>query len=176
MKFYVTRHGETTWNRENKVCGVTDLELNETGRKQARKTAELLREKEISRILCSPMRRAQETAGIINAGRGLPLLIDVRLREQDYGIFEGAPRDDSGFLSHKRMFATRYPGGESHMLTAGRVYSLLEEARERYAGESLLLVCHGGVCRIIESYFHDMTNEEFFCFSMKNCEVREYEG
>ena len=62
------------------------------------------------------------------------------------------------------------------MLTAGRVYSLLEEARERYAGESLLLVCHGGICRIIESYFHDMTNEEFFCFSMKNCEVREYEG
>ncbi|MEE0730330.1 MAG: histidine phosphatase family protein [Oscillospiraceae bacterium] len=53
---------------------------------------------------------------------------------------------------------------------------MLEEARERYAGESLLLVCHGGICRIIESYFHDMTNEEFFCFSMKNCEVREYEG
>lgn len=176
MKFYVTRHGETAWNRENKVCGVTDLALNETGREQAERTAELLRGKEISRILCSPMIRAQETARIINAGRNLPLVLDARLREQDYGIFEGAPRDDPDFLSHKRMFAARYPGGESHMLTARRVYSLLEEAKERYAGEALLLVCHGGICRIIESYFHDMTNEEFFRFSMKNCEVREYEG
>lgn len=42
-------------------------------------------------------------------------------------------------------------------------------------GENVLVVCHGGICRIIESYFHDMSNEEFFQFSMGNCEVREYE-
>ena len=39
----------------------------------------------------------------------------------------------------------------------------------------MLVVCHGGVCRVIESYFHDMTNEEYFRFSMGNCEVREYD-
>ena len=42
-------------------------------------------------------------------------------------------------------------------------------------GENVLVVCHGGICRIIESYFHDMSNEEFFQFSMGNCEVWEYE-
>ena len=45
----------------------------------------------------------------------------------------------------------------------------------RCPGENVLVVCHGGICRIIESYFHDMSNEEFFQFSMGNCEVREYE-
>ena len=39
MKFYVTRHGQTAWNRENLVCGITDLPLDETGREQARQTA-----------------------------------------------------------------------------------------------------------------------------------------
>ena len=41
MKFYVTRHGQTAWNRENLVCGITDLPLDETGREQARQTAAL---------------------------------------------------------------------------------------------------------------------------------------
>lgn len=41
--------------------------------------------------------------------------------------------------------------------------------------KKILFVCHGSVCRVIESYFHDMTNEEYFQFSMGNCEVRQYQ-
>ena len=88
---------------------------------------------------------------------------------------EGASRFDEGFLSNKKSFAVRYPGGESQMSTAARVYAFLEETARSYPGESVLVVCHGGICRIIESYFHNMTNEEFFQFNMGNCEVREYE-
>ena len=175
MRFYVTRHGQTAWNVENIVCGTTDLPLNETGEAQARETAALLQNVAFDRVFCSPLLRARQTAEIICQGRDIPLTIDPRLREQDYGVYEGASRFDPGFLAHKKTFASRYPGGDSHMSTAARVYPFLEEAARRCPGETVLVVCHGGVCRVIESYFHDMTNEEYFQFSMGNCEVRQYQ-
>jgi broad specificity phosphatase PhoE len=174
MRLYVTRHGQTAWNRENIICGTTDLSLDETGMEQARETAQKLRDVPFDRVICSPLLRARQTAQLICEGRDLPLTIDKRIREQDYGAFEGKPRLEPGFLATKRNFAVHYPGGESHMSAAQRVYNFLEDTALRFPDETVLVVCHGGICRIIESYFHDMTNEEFFHFNMGNCEVREY--
>lgn len=175
MKLYVTRHGQTAWNRENRVCGKTDLPLTELGVAQAQATADRLRDCPIDRIFCSPLLRAQQTAQIINQGRNLPMETDPRIAEQNYGRFEGVPSDSEAFQRHKRMFATHYPGGESHMRTAQRVYNFLDDIQTVYPGQSLLLVCHGGICRIIETYFHDLSNEAFFQFAMENCQVRTYE-
>ena len=54
---------------------------------------------------------------------------------------------------------------------AARVFPLIKEVE----GKNALLVTHGGICRIIRSYFEDMSNEEFVRFSQGNCEIREYE-
>ena len=62
MKFYVTRHGQTAWNRENLVCGITDLPLDETGREQARQTAQKLKDTHLDRVIVSPLLRARQTA------------------------------------------------------------------------------------------------------------------
>ena len=102
-------------------------------------------------------------------------MIDPRIKEQNYGVYEGVSRFDEGFLNNKKSFAIHYPGGESQMSTAARVYAFLEDIAQKYPEESVLLVCHGGICRIIESYFHDMTNEAFFQFNAGNCQVLEYE-
>ena len=61
------------------------------------------------------------------------------------------------------------------MQLAGRVYGLLEDVKKRHADKTVLLVCHNGICRVIHSYFHDMTNEEFATFSMDNAALAEYE-
>ena len=61
------------------------------------------------------------------------------------------------------------------MDVAHRTYGLMEELRERYPDENILLVCHGGVCRVIRTYFRDMSNEAFFRYSQENCGVEEYE-
>ena len=175
MKFYVTRHGQTQWNVENIVCGSTDLPLDETGLEQAHEAWEKLRNVPLDRVFVSPLLRARQTAEILCQGRDLPVTVDPRLREQDYGAYEGCSRFEPGFLATKRSFATRYPGGESHMATAARVYPCLEETARKHPGENVLVVCHGGICRVIESYFRNMTNEEFFQFNMGNCEVRQYE-
>ena len=175
MRFFVTRHGETEWNVLNKVCGRTEVELTEKGREQARLLGEGLKDKGIEVIIASPMKRAYETGRIVAEKCGVAAVeVDDRLIEQDYGIYEGVDRKDEGFLDNKRNFAFRYPGGESMMQVAYRTYGLLEELRERYAGRTVLIVCHGGVCRVINTYFRDMTNEEFFNYSLGNCGVEEY--
>ena len=174
MKVYAARHGETLWNVENKVCGRTDLPLTEHGLAQAEALAEKAAPLGIDLILSSPMLRARQTAAAVGERCGVPIIVDDRLIEQDYGIFEGVDRKDLGFLTNKRQFAFRYPGGESMMDVACRVYSLLEDVKRKYDGKTVLLVCHGGVCRVIRTYFEDMTNEEYFQYSEENAAVREY--
>lgn len=174
MRLYVARHGQTQWNVENKVCGRTDLPLTERGLVQAEELGEKAKVLELDLIISSPMLRAQQTAAPAARMCGIPVIVDDRLIEQDYGIFEGVDRRDPGFLANKRQFAVRYPGGESMMDVAYRVYSLLEELKREYPDKRVLLVCHGGVCRLIRTYFEDMTNEEFFHYSEENGAIREY--
>lgn len=175
MKFYVARHGQTQWNLENKVCGRTDQPLTQLGHEQAQLLAQRSKELKIDLVISSPMLRARQTAAPAAAMHGLEVLTDDRLIEQDYGIYEGVSRCDAGFLGNKRHFAFRYPGGESMMDVAYRVYGLLDELKCKYAGKNILIVCHGGICRVIRTYFEDMTNEEYFSYSEENANVRTYE-
>lgn len=175
MKLYVARHGQTQWNAENKVCGRTDLPLTEVGMAQAQALAEKAADLSIDLILTSPLDRAHTMARIIADRCGAEVQVEERLIEQNYGVFEGVDRQDPGFLANKRQFAVRYPGGESMMDMAGRIYPLLEEIRERYPDKTILLACHGGVCRVIRTFFVPMTNEEYFAYSPENCSVECYE-
>lgn len=174
MKLYAARHGQTVWNAQNKVCGITDVELTETGIEQAEALAAALPD-DIDIIITSPLKRAVETGRIAAAKKGLPLYIDELLTEQNYGIYEGADRKDPRFLNNKRNFAYRYPGGESMMQVAYRVYGFLDKIKDVYQGKNVLVISHGGVCRIIRTYFVDMTNEEFFFYTLKNGSLEEYE-
>ena len=174
MIFYALRHGQTDYNAQGRVCGRTDLPLNEEGVRQAKEAAGALRGLAVERIVVSPLLRARQTASFAAEALGdPPLRVDARLIEQDYGAFEGVPVTDEGFLRAKRQFAVRYPGGESMMQVAARVYALLDEERAR-GGGPVLLVCHGGVLRLIRTYFEDLDNDAFFHYSAKNAQVETY--
>lgn len=174
MKLYVARHGQTVWNKQNKVCGITDVELTEKGIEQAENLADIL-PGDIDVIITSPLRRAVETSKIIAAKNNCSLYIDELLIEQNYGIFEGVDRKDPHFLNNKRNFAYRYPGGESMMQVAYRVYGFIDKIKNKYQGKNVLVVSHGGVCRIIRTYFTDMTNEDFFNYTLQNGKLEVYE-
>ena len=81
MEILLTRHGQTEWNLLKKVQGKADIELNEKGIEQARKTRDYLKNEKIDLILCSPLKRAIQTAGIINQGRNIKTIIDERVIE-----------------------------------------------------------------------------------------------
>ena len=173
---YFVRHGETVWNVENKICGMTDSPLTEHGREQAKQTGELVKNSglHIDEILYSPLSRAADTAKAIAEATGIPAREEPRLREQCFGKYEGTPRDGAEFKISKTHFADRYDGGESLMQLAQRLYNLLDELKAD-TSKTYLLVAHNGIARVVQSYFHDMTNEEYAAFGIKNCELREFQ-
>ena len=175
MKLYIARHGETPWNVENRVSGRTDVPLTEKGVEQARLLAHSAMGKGIEVILSSPLLRARQTAQAVSEAIGVPIELDERLIELDFGSFEGGPRSDPEFQYIRAQFPTRYPGGESAFQLCHRVYSCLEDVKRKYAGKTVLLVCHGGVCRMVRSYFMDLTNDEYSYYFAPNAQLVEYD-
>lgn len=174
---YFVRHGQTIWNVENKICGATDIALTETGHQQAMDTGkEILRQGiHADEILYSPLIRAAETARHISEITGIPLRAEPRLTEQCFGKWEATPRDGADFHEAKKDFASRYAGGESMLHLAQRIYNLLDDIKAESDQKTYLLVAHNGIARMVQSYFFDMTNEEYADFGVKNCEVLRYD-
>lgn len=175
--FYYVRHGQTVWNVENKICGATDIPLTPLGYEQARELGEeILRQGlKIDKILYSPLIRAKETARQISEAAGIPMEEEIRLKEQNFGIYESTPRDGAEFKKAKENFVSSYGGGESMLKLCQRIYNLLDDLKERSDTETVLLVAHNGIARAVHSYFYDMTNGEFAAFGMKNCQIRRYD-
>ncbi len=174
-KVYFVRHGETVWNSENKICGVTDSPLTAKGREQAAEAARnvLALGIQADEILYSPLSRARDTALCIAEATGFPAREEPRLIEQNFGKYESTP-GGAEFLAAKKQFASRYEGGESMLHLAQRVYNLLDELKAQ-PDKTYILVAHNGIARVVNSYFYEMTNDEYAMFSLQNCEVREYE-
>ncbi|MCC2253443.1 histidine phosphatase family protein [Ruminococcus sp. CLA-AA-H200] len=175
--FYFVRHGQTVWNVENKICGATDIALTEYGHQQAIETGKKILEEKIhaDEILYSPLIRAAETARHISEVTGIPARVEPRLTEQNFGKWESTPRDGADFKKAKEMFACRNGNGESTLQLAQRIYNLLDDIRKESDKKTYILVAHNGIARVVQSYFTDMTNEEYAAFGVKNCEVLKYE-
>lgn len=173
--FYFVRHGETVWNVENKICGATDIELTQKGHDQAIETGRKIFAMGIKAdmILTSPLVRASETARHISEITGIPMKVEQRLIEQNFGRYESTPRNGVEFHEAKKDMASRFGTGESMLQLAQRIYNLLDEIK---AGDKrYILVAHNGIVRIVESYFREMDNEEFSSFGIDNCVVKRYE-
>lgn len=172
---YFTRHGQTVWNVENKICGATDIPLTELGHKQAMELGEeILRQGlQIDEILYSPLVRAAETARHISDVTRIPMRMEMRLKEQNFGKYESTPRDGAEFAEMKMHFINHFEGGETMLHLAQRIYNLLDDIKKE--DKTYLLVAHNGIARVIHSYFFDMENEEYARFGIKNCEIKKYE-
>ena len=173
--FYFARHGQTVWNVENKICGETDIALTEFGHQQAIETGRKILAEGIKadEILYSPLMRAKDTALHFSEITGIPAKEEMRLKEQNFGKYESTARDGAKFREAKKQFVERYEGGESMLQLAQRVYNLLDEVKA--SGKTCILVAHKGVARVVQSYFYDMTNEEYAAFGVKNCAVVRYD-
>ena len=175
--FYFASHGQTVWNVENKICGATDIELTELGHQQAEELGKAILEQgiKIDEIIYSPLIRAKETARHVSEITGIPMREEMRLKEQNFGKYEGTPRNGEEFQKAKTNFVNSYEGGESMLKLCHRIYNLLDDIKKESDEKTYLLVAHNGISRAIQSYFCDMTNEEFAKFGIKNCEIRKFE-
>lgn len=117
---------------------------------------------------------AADTAKHISQITGIPMREEKRLTEQNFGKYESTARNGEEFKVAKTNFICSFDGGETMLHLAQRIYNLLDEIKQQ-PDKVYLLVAHNGISRVVNSYFYDMTNEEFAAFGIKNCEIRKYE-
>ncbi len=147
---YLIRHGRTEWNRLWRIQGDLDVPLDEEGRRQAGALAKALEAVPLRTVYASPMQRAVETASAIAAGHGLPLQLDPRLKERNWGQYQGMRREEAA-LAYAGAEAdlradprsARPPGGESFIELTARAESALREIAAKEEG-AVAVVCHGG--------------------------------
>lgn len=176
MAVLMTRHGQTDWNVEKRVQGKADIELNATGIEQAKITSEKLKDEKIDIIISSPLKRAKQTAEIINQTLNCPIIYEDGISERDFGEFEGKQRTDfdfEGFWSYKKNL--QYDKAENIRDFFERIYSTLDGMTEKYKGKNILIVSHGGVSIPVNCYFNGIPDEDNLLFlGLHNCEVVKY--
>lgn len=182
MEIYIVRHGETMWNKEKKLQGSVDIELNENGKALAKETGEALMHTRIDCIYSSPLKRAYETALLIQNKRDIPLYTDPRLRELSFGCFEGQNfsqliKDPSLTFQYffKKPELYRAPeDGETLEALIVRAGSFMKEIIEPLATthERVMIVAHGALNKAIMSYIKGHGTDQFWSGGLqKNCNV-----
>ena len=149
MNLYVVRHGETIWNVERKVQGITDIPLTENGRKDAEDLQELISTLNIDVVISSPLDRARETAKIL-VNNSLSINTDDRIKERDWGMNEGALIDTvDRWDCWDVVLNTKVQNIECIQDFMYRVSSFLEDIKVRYKDSNVLIVTHSAVSRVI---------------------------
>ena len=147
MELILIRHGETPWNRESKVQGSTDLELNDTGLRQAHQLALSSKDHEIRQIYSSPLKRAYKTAEAINQFHDVSIHKRRGLMEMNQGDFEGLSFQE--LITGEKDFLRRWiadpaiikmPNGESFVEVQERAWNAIEDIIMQ--PENALVVSH----------------------------------
>lgn len=172
-RVFLVRHGETAWNAIDRLLSFTDMELSDRGRSQARRLGGELAAEQMAfdRVLCSPLRRATETASLLLASLpGSPdVELDERLVEVDFGPLEGWTQD--AILADPAAAAWRagapYPGVETDAAVAARAASFWADLPT--AGTTLV-VGHGRYLRtLIATRVLDLPQAASMRMRMRNC-------
>jgi 2,3-bisphosphoglycerate-dependent phosphoglycerate mutase len=144
------RHGETVWNQQRRMQGHSDSPLSDTGLRQARLLAGRLAQIEFGALYSSDSERAHRTARSVAEATGHAIIVEPRLRERHFGVFEGLtgleiqaryPDDFQRFESRDPEYAV--PGGESALAFRSRVLDCLREIAERHPADIVVVVTHG---------------------------------
>lgn len=166
-EIFLVRHGQDTDNAVGILNGRRDTELTELGREQARRVAEKLRDKSVRKVYSSPLKRAYETAQIISTELGIDEVItDDYLIEREFGILTGKPVSEISRYTNKILQTDRVnyflevEGAEDFPALLVRGGKILDEIRQRHPNETVLIVTHGDVGKMIRAAYHGWTWEQ----------------
>jgi alpha-ribazole phosphatase len=155
-KLLLVRHGQTTGNSAERFWGRTDVALSEIGLRQAEQLRDRLANEKIDAVYASSLGRALQTAEIIAAGRELDVILCPELWEIDFGLVEGLTFAEisqqfpgiAGDWFHPDL-GLRFPGGESFTELNSRVAGFIPRLAGHAQEETVLIVAHSGVLRLL---------------------------
>ncbi len=144
----LARHGETAWNKKQRLQGSHDLPLATSGRKQAKELAESLTKFSIDRIFASDLKRAYQTAEIVGKKLKVSTEKEEGFNERFYGTLEGKtwPNIQKELLETNSSiddFAEQFSEFSSRVLSA--FADILKSNQDKNS----LIICHGGVLRVL---------------------------
>ena len=153
-RIYLARHGEVV--NHGVYNGQTDVDITLTGLKQMERLRDLLKDKNLSAVYCSDLRRTQKGAEIIAQPHGLVPQGFPHFREMHFGRWQGLnyqgvmekyPTDIPQWINNVETF--RIPAGESVGDVRERAIPKLQELVEFHRGQEFALICHGALNRVI---------------------------
>lgn len=166
MQLILIRHGETLWNKEGRVQGTSDVELSAAGKKQAELLALSLKDHPLESIHASPLKRAHQTAEIINTFHHLDIQLHWDLMEMDQGDFEGFSFKE--LMASKKEFLQKWisdpasvkmPNGESLSELQNRAWRITEEIIGK--SQNALIVSHNFTIAAILCRLRNISLSEF---------------
>lgn len=166
---YLVRHGQTVWNIEHRFQGHQDSPLTELGIQQAEWLSESLLNVHLDHIYTSTSERASRTAELLKGERDISLTRTADLMEQNLGVWEGCiqqeiqaiyPDQWESFWTNPSEFCVDQ--GETYRVVQERALSLLQHILREHAGQSVMLVTHTVVLKLLMSHFEGRPLQELW--------------
>lgn len=161
-KIYLVRHGKINIGDEKRYIGITDISLDETGKRQAMALRKYFSDIVIDKAYTSPLKRCMETISIVLKGRNIEIkemdeLKEINMGDWEYRTFDYIKEHFPEEFEKRGMAMDSYttPKGESFRNLQNRVMPLFNKIIER-KDENVLIVAHAGVNRVILSKLMDL--------------------
>lgn len=170
MKLFITRHGKTEWNVENRFQGAKDSNLVESGIRDAKDLHDYLANEYFDFVYTSPLGRAKQTAEIIFKDRHILIEEDKRLSEMNFGVFEGMKTSDifkeyadiyNNLWNHPEKFDRCPNGGESFNEVNNRIASFIDDMKQLDDDKKVFIVTHGMFFVCLLGYFLNLKPIDF---------------
>lgn len=183
-RIVLVRHGQTAWNREVRFRGQTDVELDKFGLKQAEATGRYLAARwPVVAVYASRMRRAMQTAEAIARAQGLTAHPLEGLLDIDFGEWQGLSPDEVSqrYPDLYRAWweaphTVHFPGGERLDVVRSRVVAALDGVVACHAGQTIALVSHTVVNRVLLCAVLGLGNEHFWRLQQDTCAVNVFDA
>lgn len=172
---YLVRHGESEANVSKRFSGITDIELSQLGREQAKEAGKILIDKTIDNIFSSPLKRAKNTAEIIadEIGFNKDIVIDKSLTEVNFGIFENLTweeiveqyaEESQTWVEFKHKY--KFPKGEGYDDIILRISDFFDNVPD-----NSLIATHYGVIQSVLLYFEIVDDTTLWDYNISNCDI-----
>lgn len=168
-RLYLIRHGQVVNHHEYRYNGHFDVDITTTGVEQMHRVSDFLAEQKIDAVYSSDLQRTVKGARIIGKRLGLDPVMVHSLRELNLGRWEGLTREEAvakypeeAHFSFKELATSKVKEGESLLDLRARVLPAIESILTRHSNQSVCVIAHGGVNRVILSEAMNMSLEDFF--------------
>jgi broad specificity phosphatase PhoE len=181
-RFILIRHGQTEWNQKERFRGWVDIDLDETGIRQAEAAAPRIARWEVAAIYASPLRRAMATAEIIAQPLGIPVTPLEGIIDMNFGVWQGLSIDEVKHNYPALFKLWRYspetleiPEGDSLEDVRKRAAATIDDLAARHKDATVVVVTHRVVCKVLLCHLLGLDNSHFWQIEQDTAAINLFE-